>query len=433
MSRNERAGSVRHIRDSAAARDVVALLTELRDHLGDVVLAARALKSLGQLGATDETLAEVTRGAGGIDTAVAALRAHGANADVALFALRLLAVILIRAEDSAFEAAAADIATETVAALRRHSDNAAVIIAGCLTLAELCVESRIGLKFWSAAAACGAAQDAVRFLSTTLRAHVGTLDIAVHAVIALGELFCVVSAGTADLGVQLGCIELVIAAMHTHRGRTEKYERLQTAGCRALAMVCWGAGAPRHLDACSSIEAVFESMRRYPDCASVHAAGCHAFFMYKFAGGRRIDDDHDGLGRAVVLAGLAALRRHSKDPDVLSCVFNLLSYDLGPNMDEPPRRNNWMLPLLGTPDNLALLQRSAKQLEHCGESRPAVTRFVAHMTHGACAGCNELQEEKMRLCARCRHARYCSAECLRQHWPVHKRECVPAPAGATRS
>jgi hypothetical protein len=412
MSRNERAGAVRHIRDSAAARDVVALVTELRDHLGDAVLAARALKSLGELGVSDGTLAEVTRGAGGIDTAVAALRTHGVNADVALFALRLLAVILIRAEDSAFEASAADIATETVAALRRHSDNAAVLIAGCMTLAELCAESRIGLKFWSAADVCGAAQDAIRFLSAALRAHIGTVDIEVQAVIALGELFCVVAAGTADIGVQLGCVELIIAAMRTHRGRTEKYERLQTAGCRALAMICWGAGASRQLDACRSIEAVFESMRRYPDCASVHAAGCHALFMYRFAGGRRIDADYDGLGTEALQAALAALRRHSKDADVLCCVFNLLTYDLGPNENEP-HPNNWMLPLLGTPENLALLQRSAKQFD--GRPGGGAARFVAHMTHGACAGCDKLQETKMRLCNRCRHARYCSVECQRKH------------------
>ena len=142
-----------------------------------------------------------------------------------------------------------------------------------------------------------------------------------------------------------------------------------------------------------------------------------------------MDGEHDGGGRAVLETGLAALRRHGRDPDVLDCVFEVLTMDLV--MTSEP--NNWMLPLLGTPEAAALLKRSAEQLERSGKCYPFNTKFVAHMTHGACAGCNELQEEKMRLCARCRHARYCSAECLRQHWPVHKRECEPAPAGVTRS
>jgi hypothetical protein len=90
-----------------------------------------------------------------------------------------------------------------------------------------------------------------------------------------------------------------------------------------------------------------------------------------------------------------------------------------------------MLPLLGTPENLALLRRSAELFQCSDEDRLAVTRFVAHMTHGACAGCDKLQETKMQLCARCRRARFCSADCQRKHWPVHKPNCVPsAAAGA---
>jgi hypothetical protein len=218
--------------------------------------------------------------------------------------------------------------------------------------------------------------------------------------------------------------------MHTHRGRAEKYERLQAGGCRALATICWGGSAVEELDGSGSIEAVFESLRRYPDCPRVQENGLNAFVMYRLSGGRRIDNDFDGFCRDVVLAGLAASRRHSQEPRVLRRVFDVFTRDLGPSENEPCPAN-WMLPLLGTPENLALLRRSAELFQCSDEDRLAVTRFVAHMTHGACAGCDKLQETKMQLCARCRRARFCSADCQRKHWPVHKPNCVPsAAAGA---
>jgi hypothetical protein len=422
-------GAVRRIRDSAASRDALALLGDLRDHMGDATLAERALKSLCVLVETDEGLADMTREAGGIDTALAALRAHGAKPDIAAAALHVLESTVTNADEATFGACAAAVATEAVVALRRHSDDLAVLTAGCMALSELGSSNRMSAQIWSSSAgAREAVQEAVRCLSAALRAHAGTLDIAVDVLIALGELFCVVAAGTADTGVETGCVELIIAAMHTHRGSAPKYGRLQARGCRALAMICWSSSAPEELDACGSIEAVFEALRRYPEDAPLHAAGFHALFMYRSNGGCRMDGDYDGWGTAVLEAGLAALRRHGRDLDVLDCVFEVLTMDLV--MSSEP--NNWMLPLLGTPEAAALLKRSAEQLERSGKCYRFITKFVAHMTHGACAGCDELQETKMRLCNRCRHARYCSVECQRKHWPVHKRECVPAPAGAAR-
>ena len=75
-----------------------------------------------------------------------------------------------------------------------------------------------------------------------------------------------------------------------------------------------------------------------------------------------MDGDYDGWGTAVLEAGLAALRRHGRDLDVLDCVFEVLTMDLV--MSSEP--NNWMLPLLGTPEAAALLKRSAEQLERSG-------------------------------------------------------------------
>ena len=435
MNRNEHLQTVRRIRDSVAARDVRGLLRELRAHMGDAMLAARALQPLCDLVASAETRADVALEAGGIDTALLALRTHGANASIAASALRMLVPTFTHAGEAVFEATAGNIATQAVAAMRRHSDNAAVLIRGSMALSEVCSGmSRMNAELWHSSAS-GVTQEAVRCLLAALRAHVGDFDITLQLMTALGDMFCVVVPENAVIGIESGCIELFATALRAHCGEAEKYEWFHTIGCHAIATTLWGATEFEVVDGCRSIfEPLLESLRRYPDSASVQYNGFKALQMYRMTGGRRIERDLAGVGRDVLQAGLVALRRHGPESGVPGKVFAVFSYDFDRNFGGEPRNNfHWMLPLLGTPENLALLKRSAEQLERQNECYPAIKSFVALMTHGACAGCNVLQETKMRQCSRCRRARYCSAECQQQHWPVHKRECVPAPAGAARS
>ena len=45
-----------------------------------------------------------------------------------------------------------------------------------------------------------------------------------------------------------------------------------------------------------------------------------------------------------------------------------------------------------------------------------------------CAYCNAIaNKEPYKKCAKCRHAAYCSKECQKKHWPVHKTVCKSAP------
>lgn len=68
-----------------------------------------------------------------------------------------------------------------------------------------------------------------------------------------------------------------------------------------------------------------------------------------------------------------------------------------------------------------------------GQHPPPLTPTAARMQRtferveraAACDGCGQ-SAVGLRRCARCRQAQYCSAECQRQHWKVHKRECRPA-------
>jgi ankyrin repeat protein len=56
-------------------------------------------------------------------------------------------------------------------------------------------------------------------------------------------------------------------------------------------------------------------------------------------------------------------------------------------------------------------------------------------SHGAehlCVGCGRIGESEgkeesadLKMCSRCRWVRYCSKECQKEHWPVHRPDCKP--------
>ena len=52
----------------------------------------------------------------------------------------------------------------------------------------------------------------------------------------------------------------------------------------------------------------------------------------------------------------------------------------------------------------------------------AVRNSAATGAHRECRGCGK-PTEQLKLCSRCQMAAYCSPECQRAHWPIHKREC----------
>lgn len=201
---------------------------------------------------------------------------------------------------------------------------------------------------------------------------------------------------------------------------------------------------PRHIDACGIVEAAFESLRRFPGNSKVQASGLRLLWIHHgWLKGSALDSDR--LGPDAVQAALHAMRMCCLEinsrgtvegnvgaslADALHVALELLTSLNGTNA------SSWMLPLLDEPATAALLKCALcwLDLRHEHLSSPGMRAFVLRITQGACYGCGELQNEKMKRCARCGSAAYCSSACQHRHWPEHKRECkrqmTHAAAGA---
>lgn len=73
-------------------------------------------------------------------------------------------------------------------------------------------------------------------------------------------------------------------------------------------------------------------------------------------------------------------------------------------------------------------------LHTCGCLRERAEEMRRLPPMAKCYGCKvQAPKSQLRRCSRCRLAVYCSPECQRACWPVHKRTCMPCqqPAAAT--
>jgi len=66
--------------------------------------------------------------------------------------------------------------------------------------------------------------------------------------------------------------------------------------------------------------------------------------------------------------------------------------------------------------------RQAKLKEFIPYDTTSAVRLAKGPT--TCHGCG-LSESASQKCSRCRTVYYCSQECQRQHWPIHKQNCKP--------
>ena len=71
-----------------------------------------------------------------------------------------------------------------------------------------------------------------------------------------------------------------------------------------------------------------------------------------------------------------------------------------------------------------------EQLQRQAESIPVLKREIEREFYASIKFCNCCQRpgEWKKFCGRCKEAYYCSRECQKWAWPVHKQHCyAPAP------
>jgi hypothetical protein len=74
---------------------------------------------------------------------------------------------------------------------------------------------------------------------------------------------------------------------------------------------------------------------------------------------------------------------------------------------------------------------AAEQAERTAAGRGSVETTAAASQAGACAACGSSSiptDAAFKTCARCKAVQYCSKDCQRTHWPVHKASCAAATA-----
>jgi len=83
-----------------------------------------------------------------------------------------------------------------------------------------------------------------------------------------------------------------------------------------------------------------------------------------------------------------------------------------------------------------LLARAAQQREDMAERDAALALLGEHagkreVVRACCIGCG--QTKKLKVCSKCRVAKFCGVECERRMWPVHKAGCRRFAAEAAAS
>ena len=429
-------GTVQRIRVSATAVDVTpgvveGLLTELRPHLEDRTVVKCALKALLTL-VMERGHYRLVFDAGGLDLVARALDIHGADSRMALDALEVIGNVAVNLSNAALLTSAdslSDIVRVVVGAMHTQRTDLTVFWSCCDVLFLLCDKCRAGKINLSS----DVAEKAVEVLRHALSNRLNDLGPDMLKVLRTLQAMTgnAIVAGCANAA---GCIELIITALHHADIKTN--DLFHAYGCRALSQLCVGYELER-IDACGFVEVAFESLRMFPDCRHTQGSGVSMLLIYRLClNGCALDADL--LGPDAVQAALHAMRLSCKKINSVGIEGNLgaslvaevrMALDLLGSLNDS-RSSSWLFPLLDEPETTELLKRSLRWLERAGETDETLAVFVQRMTQGACCGCGELQDTKMKMCARCGKAAYCGPLCQRRHWPEHKRECKQQPNGA---
>ena len=183
---------------------VVALLKTF-SHSADVVRPAfAALESI--VGGDDEAKRVAAGEAGAIEAVVAAMRAHGSNAEVQKQGCWALENMACDAENKV-KAGSAGAIEVVVAAMRAHASNAGVQQRGCGALMNMTFNDENKVKAGSAGA--------IESVVAAMRAHGSNAGVQQRGCWALKNMTCKNAENKVKAG-SAGAIEAVVAAMRAH-------------------------------------------------------------------------------------------------------------------------------------------------------------------------------------------------------------------------
>jgi hypothetical protein len=469
------AGSA-HVSAIAGAGAVQVIMTGLRRHPDDTGVQFHGWMALGNITADDAWKHHAGNAAnagvaGAVETAVAALKRHLAEAFVLSAACHALSALLKNCAQRAAEAGAAGAMKAVVAALGAFPDDWPLQRHGCAALAGLlqAVENRrrafssgageaiiaamrtLAAEARVQASGCSAfshlfaghtlasehaqlVAEATIITVTAMTAHASDGDLQRMACAALSFLALLNSECKAATAAA-GGIEASIAALRAHAADA----LMQTAGCQALAQVC--ADMPGHQAKAviaGGIEAVVQALRRHAADANVQEYGC-------FALANMVRNSRGSVQRAIAAGALDAVAVASATgpaaagPRVFNVVCRAL-HELVPGHETAAVQAGVLEALQqrtatnaneAAPSSLIrLLQPAAQQHDarpctHAGCKRCAAARALGKMC--ALAGCGarkrEGGEKKLWRCSTCHTARYCSEHCMRDDSARHQLEC----------
>ncbi len=128
--------------------------------------------------------------------------------------------------------------------------------------------------------------------------------------------------------------------------------------------------------------------------------------MYLF--GEGVDDNFD---EAVRYYKLAADQEHCEAQRFLANLYNSGKLDVQNHKAEALRYY------------LKVLKNETNTQKHCEDAIERITAFARDKDFVVkyCLGC--CKERKLKTCARCKVARFCSTECVQRTWTYHKPYC----------
>jgi hypothetical protein len=387
--------------DAAEAGAVQTVLAALRAHPPqDVFLHRSACKALHTMTTNwHATNCAATVEAGVIEQAVDTLRAHataGGNTSVLLSACTLLSAVMRL--DTAWQARGIELGAVKlfVRIMRVHAAEHTAVAMACITL----VNAFLGPMHDTNPAGCAAAMAAGCFdavVAALHGAHGTSAFLQQGALMCLTRLTASQQADFQCASAAAGCIDAAVAVLLQRRdascdaAEVARIQNVEHSCCQLLLDVTNNNASNQHKAAhCGAIQAVMAVLRAHR-CSS--STECSV--------------ENNAPPTCPLECGVGALASIA-----LACPRHAMRAGLArllPRLQARVHASPCGRMCTSAANNSVLSMLAAFPLDAAAPSCDG--------------GCMRTDAPQLKICTRCRWARYCSEECQRAAWPEHKRAC----------